>query len=105
MKIETNRTPRENQANERCDARLMPKNDGRARKVYGGFGKPVQSVLSMPGTVKHGVASTAFCMKMAKASVVTARKRPGHAQGGQADHYGDHRGHRPAVEHHQESGN
>ncbi len=31
----------------------------------------------MPGTVKQGVASTALCMKMAKASVVTARKRPG----------------------------
>ena len=31
----------------------------------------------MPGTLKQGVASTALCMKMAKASVVTARKRPG----------------------------
>ena len=31
----------------------------------------------MPGTVKHGVASTAFCMKMANARVVTARKSPG----------------------------
>ena len=31
----------------------------------------------MPGTVKQGVASTALCMKMAKARVVTARKSPG----------------------------
>ena len=31
----------------------------------------------MPGIVMHGVARTAFCMKMAKASVVTARKSPG----------------------------
>ncbi len=31
----------------------------------------------MPGTVMQGVASTALCMKMANASVVTARKSPG----------------------------
>ena len=36
----------------------------------------------MPGTVMHGVAITAFCMKMAKASVVTARKRPGMRRAG-----------------------
>ncbi len=36
----------------------------------------------MPGTVKQGVASTALCMKMAKASVVTARKRPGMRRAG-----------------------
>ena len=42
-----------------------------------GFGSPVHSVLLIPGTVMQGVASTAFCMKMANASVVTARKSPG----------------------------
>ena len=55
----------------------------------------------MPGIVMHGVASTALCMKMAKASVVTARKSPGMRSAGSPTMIGHQRRHRTAVEHHQ----
>ncbi len=77
MNTDSSSTPRANQAKARCDDRLMPNSEGRGTTVYAGLGRPVQSVLLMPGIVMHGVASTAVCMKMANASVVTARKRPG----------------------------
>ena len=76
-KIDTTRTPSENQANDRCDWRLRPRKSGRVIRVEAGLGRPVHTVLSIPGTVQHGVARTASCMKMAKASVVTARNSPG----------------------------
>ena len=99
-KMDTSSTPRENQANERCEARLRPRNSA-GRRVYEGLGSPVQSVLLMPGTVMHGVASTAFWMKMAKAKVVTARKSPGIRSAGSPTKIGDQRSDRTAVEHHQ----
>ena len=81
---DSNRTPSENQAKARCEPRLRPNSDGRATNVDAGLGSPVHNVLLIPGTVMHGVASTAFCMKMANASVRDGEEEPGHAQRGQA---------------------
>ena len=45
-------------------------------------GRPTQSDLLTTGSVKQGVATTVTCMKSAKPSVLTARKRPGTRRAG-----------------------
>lgn len=73
MMMESSNTARQNQARFRSSLRLIPKNLADGTSVDSGLGNPVQTCLPMTGMVQQGVESTVCCMKMAKASVLTAR--------------------------------